>query len=497
MSIGSTVGLDLERYLKGVLPAEIYESRTPPAAMRAQAVAARTYALGMMLRGEELSDTSRHQSYRAALAAASPNCARAVDHTAGQVLAYLGELIECFYSNSNGGVTRLPQDVWKKALPYYAKRADIWDDGARVMAIRQGRKITISHGVGLSQAGAEYAALMNEDYIDILRFYYPGAQLGYADEIGGVRMTNEQAMREFVLSLVGCGYIYGATGWVCSEKRRREQAAQYPDYADVIMSTGAKWDGRKCYDCAQLTRRAMELIGLKPPSGAGSQYKRTDLYSQAGPISELPAGRMAQLFRVKPDGSVPHTGIALGDGTEVDARGHADGVVRMALNRYPWTHYKLISGGLDEFTGTAPAEPVPVPETPEQPNQPDADPPAGIAIVLQAVRMRTSMDTSSSANVVRQLGVGEQTRILGPLIKRGSNWWIYLETDNGTYVHRGHAVARDDTRTYLQLPAGMDADEAPEPEKPEKMYQATITGLSAAQVDQLVKAWPQALIREV
>ena len=239
------------------------------------------------------------------------------------------------------------------------------------------------------------------------------------------------------------------------------------------------------------------MTGLKPPSGAGSQYKRADLYSQAGPIGELPAGRLAQLFRVKPDGSVPHTGIALGDGTEVDARGHADGVVRMALNIYPWTHYKLISGGLDEFTGTAPAGPVPVPETPEQPNQPDADPPAGIAIVLQAVRMRTSMDTSSSANVVRQLGVGEQARILGPLIKRGSNWWIYLETDNGTYVHRGHTVARDDKRTYLQLPGDTGVSDTPEPEKPEKLYVATITGLSAGQVDQLVKAWPQALIREV
>lgn len=77
-------------------------------------------------------------------------------------------------------------------------------------------------------------------------------------------------------------------------------------------------------DCAQLTRRMMELIGLEPPSGAKSQNGRKSLYIDSGPISQLPPGRLAQLFRVREDGSVPHTGVAIGDGTAVDARGHAD-----------------------------------------------------------------------------------------------------------------------------------------------------------------------------
>ena len=388
-------------------------------------------------------------------------------------------------------------------------------------------------------------------------------------------MKNEEAMRDFVLGLVGCGYIFGATGWICSEERRKQQAKQYPDYADVIMGIGAKWDGKACYDCAQLTRRMMELIGLKPPSGALSQYKRASLYEQAGPIGELPAGRLAQLFRVKADDSVPHTGVALGDGTAVDARGHADGVVRMPVSKYPWTHYKLIAGAGEEYGEVTP----PAPETPQEADSQDENKvyqlgdrtirkgdrgddvhalqealvslrydlgrygehgngvdgsygdatvkavqalqeaagiavdgifgpqtlaalrarqegkqggmePETVAIVLKAVRMRRSMDTSSMANYIRLLGVGDQPKIRGPVIEREGVQWIYLEAEDGK--DSGHVVVQDSKGKYLQLPSEVDL-----PELPEKLYMATITGLSAAQVDQLVKAWPQALFQEV
>ncbi len=61
---------------------------------------------------------------------------------------------------------------------------------------------------------------------------------------------------EFAASKLGCGYVYGATGWICSKARREQQAQQYPDQAGNILGVCAKWDGVQCYDCAQLTRRA-------------------------------------------------------------------------------------------------------------------------------------------------------------------------------------------------------------------------------------------------
>ena len=304
-------------------------------------------------------------------------------------------------------------------------------------------------------------------------------------------MTKEQAMRDFVLSKVGCGYIYGATGWVCTEARRKQQAKQYPDFADVILGTGAKWDGRECYDCAQLTRRAMELIGLKPPSGATSQYKRQNLYGEGGPIGELPAGRLAQLFRVGADGTAAHTGWAIGDGTAVDARGHKEGVVQMALNKYPWTHYKLIAGAEGEYEGEAPEAPEGAKEPEKQ--GPEPAPADDTAVVLAPVRLRKSTDTSSSANVIRLLGAGDVLQVLA-VAQQGIEVWVHVRQDVGAITHRGWALAQDAQRKFIQLP---ESAVIQAPEMPEKLYTATIAGLSAAQVDQLVRAWPQALFREV
>ena len=122
VDMGSVVTLDMETYLKGVLPAEIYESRTPQEAKKAQAIAARTYALRAMLDGSTLTDTPTHQSYSAEKARSAPNCARAVDDTAGMVLMYGGEVIRCYYSSSNGGRTKRTDEVWSAKLPYYKSR---------------------------------------------------------------------------------------------------------------------------------------------------------------------------------------------------------------------------------------------------------------------------------------------------------------------------------------------------------------------------------------
>lgn len=143
---------------------------------------------------------------------------------------------------------------------------------------------------------------------------------------------------EFALSKVGCGYIYGATGWVCTQKIRLEQAAQYPEYADVILGTGAKWDGKQCYDCAQLVRRALEQIGIKPPSGATSQWK-SSIWADKGEISTMPDEAGIILYRQTADKKMQHTGIYIGGGEVVDARGHKYGVMRSAISSYPWTHW--------------------------------------------------------------------------------------------------------------------------------------------------------------
>ncbi|BDI31706.1 hypothetical protein CCAX7_37570 [Capsulimonas corticalis] len=99
--------VDLEAYLCGVVPAEI-GAKSPLEALKAQAVAARTYTLknrGKLAReGMDLDDTTRCQSY-VGIDGETAFVTAAVDATKGQVITYGDALIDATYSTDSGGVT--------------------------------------------------------------------------------------------------------------------------------------------------------------------------------------------------------------------------------------------------------------------------------------------------------------------------------------------------------------------------------------------------------
>jgi SpoIID/LytB domain protein len=97
--------LPMEDYLKGVVPAEM-----PPywgvEALKAQAIAARTYAIGHVGRAGDfdLRASESDQAY-SGLTDQRAESNAAVDGTRGQVLSYQGQLITAFYMASDGGHT--------------------------------------------------------------------------------------------------------------------------------------------------------------------------------------------------------------------------------------------------------------------------------------------------------------------------------------------------------------------------------------------------------
>lgn len=147
---------------------------------------------------------------------------------------------------------------------------------------------------------------------------------------------------EKALSLVGQGYIYGAKGQICSPAFRQQQAEQYPEQADKILTTGAKWDGMPVWDCAQLTRTVSKEGGVTLVSGATSQWNKTD-WAHNGPIETIPPGKTVLVFRRQngSDSVMAHTGVALGDGTCIHARGTDYGVIHQTMGQYAWTHWGL------------------------------------------------------------------------------------------------------------------------------------------------------------
>jgi stage II sporulation protein D len=97
--------LPMEDYLRGVVPAEM-----PPywgvEALKAQAIAGRTYAIGRVGRAGDfdLRASESDQAY-SGLTDQRAESNAAVDGTRGQVLTFQGQLITAFYMASNGGHT--------------------------------------------------------------------------------------------------------------------------------------------------------------------------------------------------------------------------------------------------------------------------------------------------------------------------------------------------------------------------------------------------------
>lgn len=189
---GEVVAIPIEEYIKGVAASEIGNAHIE--ACKAQAIAARTYALPY----ETISDqSSKAQAYRAerAVDIAYANAHRGAELTAGRILCCEGKpLKSCPYSKSNGGRTMSNQERWgSAALPYLPAQDDPWD-----LAATGGMKA--GHGVGMSQEGAKYAASkLGKSCEEILSFYYPGCTIEEEPMVGTVVTANGGAlnMREY------------------------------------------------------------------------------------------------------------------------------------------------------------------------------------------------------------------------------------------------------------------------------------------------------------
>jgi stage II sporulation protein D len=120
----------LETYLLGVVPGEMPKD-WPLDALKAQAVAARTYAVANLVKGRafDLYSDARSQVYYGADAEA-PGPTRAVTETRGQVLSFDGAPAETFYFSSSGGKTLSALDAFGQDVPYLVSVEDPWDEAS-------------------------------------------------------------------------------------------------------------------------------------------------------------------------------------------------------------------------------------------------------------------------------------------------------------------------------------------------------------------------------
>ena len=126
--------LPLEEYLKSVVPREIGRNRKVEelAAVRAQAIIARTYALGKielpLTRLFDVYDDTRDQVF-GGIGERDELATAAVEATAGTVLTFDDRLAECYYHSTCGGHTEASSLVWQRpqSKPYLVGGSDRGD----------------------------------------------------------------------------------------------------------------------------------------------------------------------------------------------------------------------------------------------------------------------------------------------------------------------------------------------------------------------------------
>lgn len=162
---GTVKNILLEDYLRGVVAAAL-PADAPLQAMKALAVAARTFAAHThrhLDRGADLC-TARHcQAWNER---ANPRAARAVMETRGIVGTYNDTFIEAFYFEHCDGKTRDAAGVLVNA-PAYLKS----------VACPCGFAALKGHGIGMCLRGMVAMAHLGEPFDFILRHYYPGIAL--------------------------------------------------------------------------------------------------------------------------------------------------------------------------------------------------------------------------------------------------------------------------------------------------------------------------------
>lgn len=166
---GNVKVMALDEYLRSVVAGEV-PSNWPAEALKAQAVASRSYAQYAVEhpRHRPIADictTTHCQHY--APDKINNNTDAAVAQTSGLIASYQGQTVNAVFSARCGGHTRNNEDVWTGGSPRaYLRGVPCPDTGEK-----QG------HGVGLCQQGARVLAEQGKTFAEIINHYYQGAEV--------------------------------------------------------------------------------------------------------------------------------------------------------------------------------------------------------------------------------------------------------------------------------------------------------------------------------
>ncbi|GGF90710.1 hypothetical protein GCM10010913_10270 [Paenibacillus aceti] len=139
--------LPLEKYLYSVLSGEVPAS-WPQESLKAQAVAARSYALYSASTNRfkiaGLVDSTLSQVYNG-VDNEKDSIIQAVDSTAGEVIKANGKIVEAIFSSNSGGVSADSSEVWSSVNPTFSSVNSEWDKAA-IASLKSWYHVLLSNG---------------------------------------------------------------------------------------------------------------------------------------------------------------------------------------------------------------------------------------------------------------------------------------------------------------------------------------------------------------
>jgi stage II sporulation protein D (peptidoglycan lytic transglycosylase) len=228
--------VDIEEYVKGVVPAEV-SSTWHPEMLKAQAVAARTYALYQQMlsatRDYDVASTVQDQVYRGK-DGIDVGILRAVEDTRGLVVTYQDAPIYAAFSSTAAGLTEDAMNVWSKEYPYLkgvecpfdlASPYYQWKSSFKIDTLEQSlRQQGFSVGTIATIAPLSFS---RGGRVAKLRILHSGGELilrgeelrkvvGYAI-IPSTQFAIESIGQDVVLSGFGAGHAVGMCQWGAKE----------------------------------------------------------------------------------------------------------------------------------------------------------------------------------------------------------------------------------------------------------------------------------------
>lgn len=212
---GTCVDMTMEDYLTGVVLGEM-PSEFHPEALKAQAVAARTYTMHRLRGGGVIStDPTVCQAYRDPESAgeAAEKARAAVEETAGQVLTYGGELISATYFSCSGGQTESAAAVWGSEIPYLVSVESPGEEQAppfeRTLSFAPEELMTMLGVDNLDVSEVSYTDGGGVDRITIGGTSFTGKELRSILGLYSTMFTMEVSADTVVFSIRGNGHRVG------------------------------------------------------------------------------------------------------------------------------------------------------------------------------------------------------------------------------------------------------------------------------------------------